>query len=208
VHIAEGLLSAPLLLGSSFFAAIGIHQGLRRLDPSHMPIAALLAAVFFVASLIHLPIGLSSVHLILNGLCGLLLGWIAFPAILIALILQTFLFGFGGITTLGINTLIMGLPAVMVYYLFARNLDRCNVKQVFWQGVAAGSSAVLCAALLLSGTLALNGGSAFYEISLLILFSHVPIIIIEGIVTGSIIAFLHRVEPNLLTLAHSLQQPA
>jgi cobalt/nickel transport system permease protein len=39
-----------------------------------------------VASLIHVPIGPSNAHLILNGLVGLLLGWGAFPAILVALI--------------------------------------------------------------------------------------------------------------------------
>ena len=35
-------------------------------------------------------------HLVLNGLMGLLLGWLAVPAILVALFLQALLFQFGG----------------------------------------------------------------------------------------------------------------
>lgn len=207
MHIAEGLLSVPILIGSSLLSATGIHIGLRRLDPMHIPVAAILAAVFFVASLIHLPIGFSSVHLLMSGLCGLLLGWTAFPVIVVALFLQSVLFGFGGLTTLGINTLIMAVPAVIVHYLLARDLTVCSVQQVFWRGVAAGSGAVILGSLLLSGTLMLNGGSAFYEVSSLILVSHLPIMLVEGMVTGSIIAFLRRVEPSLLNMVHYVQQP-
>ena len=43
-------------------------------------------------------------HLILNGLLGMLLGWAAFPSIFVALMLQAILFQYGGITVLGVNT--------------------------------------------------------------------------------------------------------
>jgi cobalt/nickel transport system permease protein len=84
------------------------------MEHKEVPKVAILSSVFFVASLIHVPLGPSSVHLILNGIMGVLLGWTAFPAILVALALQGVLFQFGGITTLGVNTLNMALP--------------CNVK--------------------------------------------------------------------------------
>jgi cobalt/nickel transport system permease protein len=42
-----------------------------------------LSATFFVASLIHVPVGPSSVHLIMSGLAGLVLGWTAFPALFV-----------------------------------------------------------------------------------------------------------------------------
>jgi len=50
---------------------------LRQLDYERIPQAAVLAAAFFVASLVSVPVGPSSVHLLLNGLMGLLLGWAA-----------------------------------------------------------------------------------------------------------------------------------
>ena len=61
---------------------------------------AILAAHFFVGSLIHVPVGPSSVHVVLNGLLGMLLGWAAFPSIFVALMLQAILFQYGGITVL------------------------------------------------------------------------------------------------------------
>jgi cobalt/nickel transport system permease protein len=48
------------------------------------------------------------------GIVGLRLGWGAFPAILVALTLQTVFFRFGGITTLGVNTVSMAMPAVII----------------------------------------------------------------------------------------------
>ncbi len=71
---------------------------------------AVLSSVFFIASLIHVPVGPSAAHLILNGVCGLLLGWMAFPAILVGLALHALLFQFGGLTTLGVNTFNMAFP--------------------------------------------------------------------------------------------------
>lgn len=43
----------------------------------------------------------------MNGIIGLLPGWGAFPVILVALLLQGVFFQYGGITTLGVNTVVM-----------------------------------------------------------------------------------------------------
>ncbi|MCV6597055.1 MAG: cobalt transporter CbiM, partial [Mangrovicoccus sp.] len=103
MHIVDGALSNPVVIGGAIAAAGGIAMGLRSLDLDRIPTAGVLSAAFFVASLIHVPIGPSSVHLILNGLAGLLLGWAAFPALFVGLLLQAVFFGFGGLTVLGIN---------------------------------------------------------------------------------------------------------
>ena len=81
MHIAEGVLAAPVLAAGGALAAAGCAVGLRRLDESRLMPTALLSAAFFTASLITVPIGPSSVHPLLNGLTGALLGWAAFPAI-------------------------------------------------------------------------------------------------------------------------------
>ena len=59
----------------------GTAVGLKKLDYNQLPQVALLSAVFFVASLVHVPIGPSSAHLVMVGLLGLVLGWATFPAI-------------------------------------------------------------------------------------------------------------------------------
>ena len=113
MHIVDGALSNPVVIGGAVAAAGGVAMGLRSLDLDRIPTAGVLAASFFVASLIHVPIGPSSVHLILNGLAGLLLGWAAFPALFVGLLLQAVFFGFGGLTVLGINALNIAFPAVL-----------------------------------------------------------------------------------------------
>ena len=74
MHISEGVLSPAVLGAGAVLAAAGIVIGLRKLDYDRLMTVAILAAAFFVGSLIHVPIGPSSVHLILNGLLGMLLG--------------------------------------------------------------------------------------------------------------------------------------
>lgn len=204
MHIAEGILSAPILLGSTAIAIGGVAIGLQQLRHEHVPLAAMLAAIFFVASLIHLPIGVSSVHLILNGLCGLLLGWIAFPVILVALFLQTLFFGYGGLTTLGINTLIMAFPAVACYYLFGFNLGDSSRRYIFWRGCLAGAFAIILGVSLIAVSLYLTHNDHFINLIVVILLAYMPVIAVETIVTGLIVSFLHQVQPDLLKLTNYL----
>ncbi len=78
MHISEGVISAPILFTSGTLTAAGCAVGLKKLDYDRMAQVGILSAAFFMASLIHVPIGPSSVHLLLNGILGLLLGWGAF----------------------------------------------------------------------------------------------------------------------------------
>jgi cobalt/nickel transport system permease protein len=196
MHISEGVLSAPVLIAGAAVAAAGVAVGLKQLDEERIPRAALLSAAFFVASLIHVPIGPSSAHLILNGLVGLLLGWAAFPAILVALILQGVLFGFGGITTLGVNTVIMAAPAVICHYLFGRMIHR-------GQGVAlaaafgCGFLAVLLGGVIVAMALTFTE-AAFFEVAAAVVLAHLPVMVIEGLIAAACVAFLRRVQPELL----------
>ena len=81
MHISEGILSAPVLICSGAIAAAGTINGLKKVDYEHIMPTALLSSTFFVASLIHVPLGPGSVHLVLNGLLGIILGWAAIPGI-------------------------------------------------------------------------------------------------------------------------------
>ena len=119
MHISEGVLSPPVLLTGAALTAVGVAVGLKKMDSEKVELVGVLSSAFFVASLIHVPVGPSAVLLVLNGLLGLLLGWTAFPAILVGLALQALLFQFNGLTTFGINTFNMAMPVVCCYYLFA-----------------------------------------------------------------------------------------
>ena len=129
MHIVDGALSNEVLIVGSAMSAVGIVVGLRKLTMDLIPAAGVLSATFFVASLIHVPLGFSSVHLILNGLAGIILGWAAFPALFVALLLQAVFFAFGGISVLGVNTLNIAAPAVLVGLMVKSVFDPNHIVQ-------------------------------------------------------------------------------
>jgi cobalt/nickel transport system permease protein len=196
VHISEGVLSAPVLVSGGALAAAGTAIGLKKIDYDHIARVGILSATFFVASLVHVPIGPSSVHLIMNGIVGLLLGWAAFPAILVALLLQAVFFQFGGITTLGVNTIIMALPAVICYYLFAPLLHK-DRKFLLLAGFGCGFCAVLFGGVIVGLALMFTEEN-FLKVAMLVVTAHIPVMIIEGIVTAFCVAFLKKVQPAML----------
>ncbi|MDR1242333.1 MAG: cobalt transporter CbiM [Deltaproteobacteria bacterium] len=196
MHISEGVLSWPVLAGGAALGVSGVVIGLRRLDYEKLVSAAFVASAFFVASLIHVPVGPSSAHLILNGFVAVLLGWAAFPAIFTALLLQAVLFSYGGITVLGLNTFNMAFPAVLCSLLFFPLLARPGMRRAagaFCCGAFSVAGAVLLTALSLSWT---NEG---FALSAKILFvAHIPVMLAEGVLTVLMFSFVHKVRPDIL----------
>ena len=200
MHISEGVLNAPVLITGAVLTIAGAAAGLKQMDYDRVAHVGVLSAAFFVASLIHVNVGPSSAHLILNGILGLLLGWAAFPAILVALILQSIFFQFGGITTLGVNTLLMALPAVICYYAFGK-LIHLSPAIALIGSFSCGFVSVLLSALLL-GLALIFTETNFWAVSGLIVAANFPVMIIEGIVTAFCVAFLKKVHPEMLPGHH------
>lgn len=198
MHIVDGALSNAVVIGGGIAAAGGIAMGLRSLDIDRIPTAGVLSASFFVASLIHVPIGPSSVHLILNGLAGLLLGWAAFPALFVGLLLQAVFFGFGGLTVLGINTLNIALPAVLAWLIFGRLIGRGTPGQGALWGGLGGGFAIAGTTAMVALSLALSG-DAFLPAAKLVFFAHIPVMVIEALLTGFAVLFARKVKPELFT---------
>ena len=196
-HIPDGVLSAPVLVVGAAVSLAGCVYGLRRLEAERIPQVAVLSAVLFVAALVHFPVGPASVHLILNGLTGIVLGWAAFPAILVALLLQAVLFGFGGLIVLGVNVANMALPAVLCGALFFA-VARSGRRRTIAAGLAGGLGVVLTA-MLVALTLALSGRE-FVAAAKLVVFAHIPVAVIEVVFSAAVIGLLLRVKPELLSL--------
>ncbi len=199
MHISEGVLDAPVLIAGIVAGGAGLAVGLRRLSHEKIPETAILSAAFFVVGAIHVPLGPVTIHLVLNGLLGLLLGWAAFPAIFVGLSLQMTMLQEGGLTTLGLNTFNMAAPAVLAYCVFAA-LARSEKKPVVYAaGAAAGASAVLLSALLNSASLYLGGqNGAFTELAAGFFVAHLPLMLVEACVTAFAVGFVRMVSPDLL----------
>ncbi len=211
MHVPDGILPLPVMLGG-YAAAAGVtafclHRIGRREDPRRqVPKAAMLTAVFFAASLIHIPLPPMSVHLILTGLLGVLLGWFAFPAILVGLFLQAVMFGHGGLTTLGVNALVQGVPALMAFGLFSMRAG--SGGPAGWGQLAlaffAGAGAVALSVLLFSGLVLTNlpahldAQTERFALGLFAL-AHMPLAVIEGVVVVVALHVLRRASPGLLS---------
>jgi cobalt/nickel transport system permease protein len=198
-HLPDGILAAPVLVAGASVALAGTAIGLKRLDPDRIPQAGVLSALFFVGSLVHFPVGPGSVHLLLNGLVGIMLGWAAFPAILVALTLQALMFGFGGLVVLGVNVMNMAVPAVLCGLVFSSVIR----ARPAWCCVAAGLCAAAAVAMSASG-MALSlaaSGQEFSAAAKLALVSHLPVMAIEAVFTGAVVGLLRKVRPESLALS-------
>lgn len=196
MHISEGVLSPAVLSAGYVLTAAATFISLRKIDYSRLTTTAVLASVFFVGSLVHVPLGPGSVHLILNGLIGLFLGWAVFPALLVALLLQAILFQFGGIAVLGVNTFDMAFPALVCRYAFRSMLGKSNLLRTvgaFGCGALSVAGAALCTALALGFT---NEG--FWTSAKIIFLAHVPIMILEGVIAALAVTFIAKSRPELL----------
>jgi cobalt/nickel transport system permease protein len=202
MHIYEGVLAATqhgreILIAGAVLSGVGTAIGLKKLDPKRLPQAAVLSAAFFVISMIHVPLWPTTVHLLLTGLMGVMLGWAAFPVILAALILQAAFFSYGGLTTLGLNTFIMAAPAVVCHYLFRRVVVSENVALVYGGGFSAGAIATLLSAMLVACSLML-AGKEFDSLGRIFLAGQLPLAAVEGLVSASVIVLIRKVRPELL----------
>ena len=199
MHLSEGVLHAPVLLANAVLAAGGVAIGLRKLEQERLPLTALFAAAFFVAGTIHVPVGIGSVHLILNGMAGLFLGWTVFPAFLIALLLQVLFFSFGGFAVLGVNLCIMAIPAIIAHYLWrARLRPQMSLKDRLFVGIGAGVVGVGGAAALASLELMLDGGKSYTDLVWLLLASHLPVFVLDSVINVGVISLLCKMYPEAL----------
>lgn len=212
MHIPDGILPVQVCIGGYGLAIpitwYSLRQINRKSDPTaDIPKASLLTAAFFIASSIHIPVPPTSVHLVLNGLLGAVLGYYAFPAILVGLFFQAIIFGHGGLTTLGVDAVMMGAPALIAAQIF--RLHRLFDRQ--WRpNLALGTFAFLAGAIGLGLSALIFFGlvittiparfdaateqAAIYGLTL----AHLPLMVIEGTFTTLLVLFLQRVKPELL----------
>jgi cobalt/nickel transport system permease protein len=213
MHIPDGILPVSVALGGYAAAGGMTWFSLSRIkkifkNPRELiPRASLLTAAFFVASLIHIPVPPTSVHLILSGLMGVILGWFAFPAILVGLFFQAVMFQHGGLTTMGINACLMGIPALLAGALFRTRryfgADRrvINGLLAFLGSFLAMMLGALAAALLLIYTIPAQLDVAAERTAIITLAgAHLPVALLEGVFTAMVVLFLLRVKPELLEM--------
>ena len=231
IHIPDGILPVWLWVSGfllmSAFLALSMFR-LRKADmKKKVPLLGALAAVMLVAmSLEILPI---AYHLNMSVFAGILLGpSLGFMAAFIVNLMLAFI-GHGGITVVGLNTLLLGTEAFLghtLYYLLRRGLP------VFWSAALTTVLSLFIASLLLIGIVGVShvnaelfahhheheGGvteqthehhdepesSSLRTFAVIVLSLGSIGWIVESAITGAVIQFISRVRPDLL--AHGLHK--
>lgn len=194
-HIADGILSLPVLTTGAVLAVGLSALALRRAEDRDIVRAAVMASVFFAGSLIAVPVGPSSVHLMFGGLMGLILGPVALPAVLAALGLQLVLFGFGGVTTLGVNAVNIALPGILAALALRGAIGRAGPGGAALLAGLVSAMAVLGTGGLVALSLALSSPD-FAPAARVMILTYLPLAVVEAAVGAAAAGYLHRARPG------------
>jgi len=216
IHIPDGILPVPLwALGFVLlFIALGLSLfRLRAMDMrKKIPLLGAVSAVMLVAmSLEILPI---AYHINLSVVAGILLGpALGFVAAFIANLVLS-LMGHGGITVIGLNTVLLGSEALLGHTLFYLLRGR---MQIFWRAFLVTVVSLFLVTLLLIGMVAVSDldpgyftheaeqGHAFKGHISIATFATLALSLgsigwlIEAAITGSVLKFIAQVKPELLS---------
>lgn len=186
VHLADGVVQPVWFVGGWIVAGVLVARFARRIPDSQVSRVGLVTAALFVASARGAPVGPTSVHLILNGLAGVMLGSTAVAAIAVALTLQLVLLGHGGFSTLGLNVTIYALPVL----LCVRWRPTTVLSGSLLGGLtAAGSVALNAGCLLLGGSEGVDR-----RVVGLVVLAHLPVIAVEAAASGFAIAAVRQAQ--------------
>jgi cobalt/nickel transport system permease protein len=216
MHIPDGVL--PVWLWALGFVLMFLIMGfslyrLRNQDmKKKVPLLGALSATMLVGMSLPTELILPGYHINLSVVTGILIGpSLGFIAAFIANLILA-LMGHGGITVIGLNTLLLGSEAVLghtFFYLLKR-------LPLFWRAFVATMLTLLVTTVLLVGFVALshlnpsvlhageehghefeaNGSIATFAV--LVFSIGVVGWIIEAAITGAIVKFISQVKPDLL----------
>lgn len=198
VHLSDGVLTPAWLAGGFVIAGVLLALSLWRIGEPEIVRVGLFTAAFFVASQFHVPTGVGTVHLMLNGVVGVVLRRRAPLAISVGLALQALLFGHGGLLALGVNACVLSIPAVLAGYAYHR-LRRAYPRGFpFATGFAVGLATSLSTVFLNAVALTLGGQEEWRALVVVVLVAHLSVVGAEAMMTGIVVQYLERMKPEWL----------
>ncbi len=212
MHLSEGILpithSVIFSVISLPFLIYGFHLIKKRKseNPLYFSMVGLIGATVFVLSAFPIPVPLVGTcsHPAGTGLSAVILG--PFQSVVVAfisLLIQALFMAHGGLSTLGANTLTMGVCGSFLGFLSYFLCKRVGFSS-FIAGFAAGFIADLATYFFTSFVLAISIAPDFwhglFEISLAFIPTQMPLAVLEGIVTGFALKYIEQHQPTFLSL--------
>lgn len=204
MHLPDGLipLSHAVIywIITIFFIALYLYQ-LSRTEHRDRTVVytAIFAAATVAISSISVPSPLGvPVHFFLIPLVAILLGPLSgIMVALLCLVIQYFLMGMGGVTTLGANTLAIGVTISLATYLFYSLTKELNQRLAIFSGTLLG---IMMATLVQVLMLYLAGVATLDMLLVTLVPFYLFIAFMEGFANVAITSFIFKVKPELLTL--------
>ncbi|MGQ0636262.1 MAG: energy-coupling factor ABC transporter permease [Planctomycetaceae bacterium] len=209
MHIADGILSPEVCLGTGVLSALALGCCCKRLDDTlstrTVPLAGMTAALIFAGQMVNFPIGVpASGHLLGGVLAGAIVGpWAGCLAIALVLFVQVALFSDGGWLAYGANVLNMGVVgAIGGYGMYAWVRRQVGGQRgVVGGGVVAAWFSVLAASTLFCVEFWLShpwGEFQLSKIFVLMASFHSLIGVGEALITGLILSAVVSQRPDLI----------
>lgn len=224
MHIPDGYLS-PITSLIMFllvmpFWAIGIRKIRQTMNARSVPLIALLAAFSFVIMMFNIPLpGGTTGHAVGAALAAIILGpEVATIAVSIALIIQAFFFGDGGILAIGANcfnmAVIIPYIAAAIYRAFSKDTSLYSRRRLVgaavggWIGVTVGAFFAGIEFGIQPLLFTAADGSPLYapyplavSIPAMVIPHALVASVVEGILNVLVIAYLQRSNINVLEAA-------
>lgn len=208
MHLPDGFISPPVAVVTGLASAAAVAISLTRCRQTYgirqAPVLGLTTAFVFAAQMVNFPVaGGTSGHLLGGTLAAVVLKspWAGTLCITTVLIIQAVLFADGGITALGANVLNMAVIGVWVGWgltqVWQRILGGAKKHLPLAAGIAAGIS-VVAAAIACAIELVLSGTAPANLVLPAMSGIHILIGIGEGLITGGILSYLQKTQPDLL----------
>ena len=212
MHLAEGILPLDQALAWSVVAipamvwSIRGEQRARLGDAASSVIMAGVTSLLFAATLLPLPVPVvgATSHICLTPVLALVVGVrrIVWPTFFV-LLLQAVFFAHGGLTTLGVNTLTLGLLGPVATVALYALLRRLGAGGTLGLGLACGVGG-LCVyvvdALVLAAALSEVAAPLTTFTGVLLGFApvQVPLAVLEAVASVGIVRLLATRRPDLL----------
>lgn len=208
MHVPDGFLDTKTWIAltgiSSIAIGIALNKTGKEIGEKQVPVMGITAAFIFVAQMLNFPIaGGTSGHFMGGVLAAVLLGPLTGVLIMsTVLIIQCLIFQDGGLTTLGANIFNMGvIGSIVGYYIYAGLNRLIYVKNgSFISAFIAAWLSIVLAAAACSVELAISGTVPLKTSLFAMLGVHSLIGIGEGLITISVLSFIHKTRPDLLEL--------
>jgi len=212
MHISEGILPASWAALWFAVAIPFVWLGLRELKsrtvqaPHFKPLVGLVGAAVFIISCMPVPVPITgaTAHPCGTGLAAILLGPFLTTLISsVALTLQALFLAHGGITTLGANTVSMGVMGAFSGYAafkLSRRFGASTYVAAFMAGLISDWATYLATSFFMAT--ALHGDGSFWAMFLAITAAFVPtqlpLGLMEGFLSAGAYEFIKRRRPEII----------